>query len=62
MQQYCEELERLIVDVLLPVYVEHARLTGKTDALKHINSDLIAAMKRKRQVPYLLQKQKYDRR
>lgn len=62
MQQYCEELERLIVDVLLPVYVEHARLTGKKDALKDINSDLIAAMKRKRQVPYLLQKQNYGNR
>lgn len=59
MEDYCKELEKLITEVLLPVYIEHARLTGRKDALKNINADLIAAMKRRRQVPYLLQKQKY---
>ena len=34
MEEYSKELERLIIDVLLPVYVEHARLTGRKDALK----------------------------
>lgn len=55
MQDYIKELERLIVDTLLPAYVEHARMTGKKDALKDINQDLITAMKRRRQIPRLLQ-------
>ena len=59
MEQYCKELERLIIDVLLPVYVEHARLLGRKDALKEINQDLIMAMKKRRQLPILLQRQKY---
>lgn len=59
MEEYSKELERLIIDVLLPVYVEHARLTGRKDALKEINTDLIAAMKRRRKIPVLLQRQKY---
>lgn len=59
MEEYIKELEKLIIDVLLPVYVEHARLTGRKDALKDINSDLIAAMKKRRQVPALLQRRAY---
>jgi hypothetical protein len=59
MQEYCAELETLIIDVLLPVYLEHARLTGKKDALKNINADLLAAVKRKRKVPAILQKAHY---
>ena len=60
MEEYCKELENLIINVLLPVYVEHARLTGKKNALKEINSDLLNAMKKKRKIPVLLQRQKYD--
>lgn len=59
MEEYSKELERLIIDILLPVYVEHARLTGRKDALKEINTDLINAMKRRRKIPVLLQRQKY---
>lgn len=59
MQEYCAELETLIIDVLLPVYLEHARLTGKKDALKNINADLLAAVKKKRKVPAILQKAQY---
>lgn len=61
MQEYCKELETLIIDTLLPAYLEHARLTGRKDALKNINSNLLDAMRKKRKVPYLLQKQSYDR-
>jgi hypothetical protein len=61
MEEYVKELEKLIIDVLLPVYVEHARLTGRKDALKDINSDLLAAMKKRRKVPFLLQRQNYGR-
>ncbi len=59
MQEYCAELESLIIDVLLPVYLEHARLTGKKDALKNINADLLAAVRKKRKVPAILQKASY---
>lgn len=59
MQEYCAELEALIIDVLLPVYLEHARLTGKKDALKNINADLLAAVRKKRKVPAILQKASY---
>jgi hypothetical protein len=61
MEEYVKELEKLIIDVLLPVYVEHARLTGRKDALKDINSDLLAAMKKRRKIPVLLQRQAYGR-
>lgn len=59
MDEYAKELEKLIIDVLLPVYVEHARLTGKKDALKDINTQLIDAMRKKRKIPVLLQRTKY---
>lgn len=60
MNDYCKELENLIINVLLPVYVEHARRTGNKDALKKINADLLAAMRKKRKIPVLLQKDSYD--
>jgi hypothetical protein len=59
MEEYVKELEKLIIDTLLPVYVEHARLTGRKDALKDINSDLLAAMKKRRKIPAILQRHKY---
>jgi len=59
MQEYCAELETLIIDVLLPVYLEHARLTGKKDAIKNINADLLAAVRKRRKVPAILQKAQY---
>lgn len=61
MQDYINELERLIADVLLPAYIEHSRLTGKKDALKGINAELIAAVKRKRKVCALLQRNTYGK-
>ncbi len=59
MDDYCTELERLITDTLLPVYLEHARLIGDKDALKNINADLLLAMRKKRKLCYLVQKQEY---
>lgn len=61
MQEYVQELERLIIDTLLPAYIEHARLSGKKDPLKGINADLLYAMKKKRKIPVLLQKDGYGR-
>ena len=56
MEKYCKELEALIVDVLLPAYAELARITGKKDAMKNINADLLAAMKHRRQIPALFKR------
>lgn len=61
MQDYCTALETLIIETLLPVYLEHARLTGKKDALKGINAELLAAVRRKRKVPAILQRASYGR-
>lgn len=61
MLEYCNELEKLIMDTLLPAYLEHARLTGKKDALRGINAELLEAVRKKRKIPYLLQKQSHDR-
>lgn len=59
MDAYTRELERLIIDELLPIYLTHARLTGDKDAFKRINPQLIAAMKKRRKVPKLLEKESY---
>ena len=59
MQEYTRQLETLIIDVLLPVYLEHARRTGDTEAYRKINSELLAAMKAKKKVPRLLMKDSY---
>lgn len=56
MEKYCKELEALITDVLLPAYAELARITGKKDAMKNINADLLAAMKHRRQIPALFKR------
>lgn len=56
MEKYCKELEALIIDVLLPAYADYARITGRKDAMKHINADLLAAMKHRRQVPALFKR------
>lgn len=61
MQEYIKELEDLIVNTLLPVYLEHYRLMGRPSPSKEINSKLLDAMRRKKQVAYLLQKKNYGR-
>lgn len=59
MQDYINELEHLITDTLLPAYEEHCRLLNRPDMLKLVRSDLVKSLKRKRQVPAILQRQKY---
>jgi hypothetical protein len=56
MDTYTKELEKLIVDVLLPAYSEYARITGKRDAMKLINSELLQLVKSKRPIPALLKR------
>ncbi len=59
MPEYTKQLETLIIDVLLPVYLEHARRTGDTEAYRKINSELLSAMKAKKKVPRILMKDSY---
>lgn len=59
MQEYTRQLEALIIDVLLPVYLEHARRIGDTEAYRKINSELLAAMKAKKKIPRILMKDSY---
>jgi protoheme ferro-lyase len=60
MDKYVKELEDLISETLLPVYLEHYRLLGKPSPISGINSRLLEAMRAKPKVPYLLRKEKYD--
>lgn len=62
MHEYVEELEELIANVLLPVYIEHYRLMGRENPTKDINQKLLRAMRKKRKIPVLLQKQSYGKR
>lgn len=59
MQNYVEELEKLIADTLLPTYLEHYRLLGRPSPVLHINKRLLEAAKHKPKIAKLLQKDKY---
>lgn len=61
MHEYVKELEELIANVLLPVYIEHYRLLGRPNPTKDINQNLLQIMRKKRKIPVLLQKQAYGR-
>lgn len=61
MREYEKELEDLISNVLLPVYIEHYRLLGRPSPKNEINQTLLDAMHKKRQIPFLLKKQSYGR-
>jgi hypothetical protein len=62
MHQYCKELEELIVDTLLPIYLEHHRLKGISAPISKINTRLLQAAKSKTKIPRLLQGQNYGRK
>lgn len=53
---YTEELENLITEILMPVYIEHLTRTGQLYKLKEINARLLSAIKQRRKVPALLWK------
>ncbi len=59
MHEYVKELEELIANVLLPVYIEHYRLLGRPNPTKDINQKLLQAMRKKKKVPAILQKSSY---
>jgi hypothetical protein len=51
---YQRELEALILDVLLPVYVKSEKAKGVKDPLAGINSDLLKQVKKAKVLPALL--------
>lgn len=59
MQSYVKELEDLITDVLLPIYYEHYRLLKRPSPSKEINAKLTQAMRAKKKLPRLLEKDSY---
>ena len=60
MSEYEQQLEKIITDVLLPVYIEHYRLLGRPSPINEINSKLLDALKCRKKVAYILQRQKYE--
>lgn len=59
MDNYCDELEKLIADTLLPAYIEHCRLLGRPNPTSEINARLISAMRKKKKVAAILMKDSY---
>lgn len=61
MNSYCKQLEDLIGEILLPVYIEHYRLLGKESPTLELNSKLTTIMKNRKKIPALLQRSTYGR-
>jgi protoheme ferro-lyase len=59
MEEYCKELENLIIDTLLPAYLEHYRLLGRPSPLGEINTKLLSAMRKKKKIAALLRANSY---
>lgn len=53
--EYVQALEDLVMDRLLPSYIEHCRRKGIDPNQHEIIKDLLQIMKKKKQVPALLQ-------
>lgn len=54
MHSYTKELELLILDTLLPVYIKYQKTKGDSDPLKHIHPELLSQIKSKAKLPALL--------
>ncbi len=55
MNEYIKELEELITDTLLPVYINHLAKTNQMYRLREVNAKLLNAVKKKRnKIPALL--------
>ncbi len=52
--QYVKQLEDLIMDKLLPGYIENCRNSGIDPKTNQIISDLMKIRRSKREIPYLL--------
>ena len=53
-EEYVLELENLVMDRLLPAYIEHCRRNGIDPNQHEIVKDLLRIMKKKKEVPILL--------
>lgn len=53
-EEYVLELENLVMDRLLPAYIEHCRRKGIDPNQHEIVKDLLRIMKKKKEVPILL--------
>ena len=53
-QEYVEALEDLVMDKLLPAYIEHCRRAKIDPNTNEIVKDLLSIMKKKKDVPFLL--------
>lgn len=51
---YNKELENLILNTLLPAYIELQKSKGNKDPLKGINPSLLSQIRAKRELPALL--------
>ena len=51
---YVKELELLILDKLLPVYIRYHKSQGAYNPLHDINPDLLKQIKQKKRLPALL--------
>lgn len=51
---YVKQLELLIIDTLLPVYIKYQKSVGNTKPLRDINPDLLDQVKQAKKLPALL--------
>lgn len=51
---YVKELEHLILDTLLPAYIELQKSKGVQEPLKGINKSILSQIRAKRELPALL--------
>lgn len=51
---YVKELENLVLDTLLPIYIKYQKSRGVLTPLNGINPDLLSRIKKKKQLPALL--------
>ena len=54
MHSYTKELETLILDTLLPIYIKYQKSKGDLDPLKRIHPELLSQIKAKAKLPALL--------
>lgn len=54
MHNYVRELELLILDTLLPVYIKYQKAHGDPKPLRQVHPDLLRQIKTKTRLPALL--------
>lgn len=54
MNEYERELEQLITDTLLPVYIDYLAKSNQMFRLREVNARLLSATKKRKKIPALL--------